>query len=268
MRSSSAAVSRCDGALVDVRQDTGEAPDRLAAEEDVGSDRKVIGEGEVLVDGLDAAVARLARRRHVEAFARQMDGTGVGLVDAGDVLDQRRLAGTVVADQRQHLAAGEARGRPRAAPRSGRSSCGARSMRRIGVPTAPFGASAWLTDLHNFDHDWLRTPRETARLLLFDKERGCASGSICFLWAKMPQEEPTGAGGMKGEAVFKRVFNRALEQVADGSPGAPLEFGERPGAHARRQPDDGPQGAARTRGRGIVAAEPNGRCHGPRSGGG
>ena len=28
----------------------------------------------------------------------------VGFVDAGDVLDQRRFAGAVVADQRQHLA--------------------------------------------------------------------------------------------------------------------------------------------------------------------
>jgi hypothetical protein len=30
--------------------------------------------------------------------------SGVGLIDAGDVLDQRRLAGAVVADQRQHFA--------------------------------------------------------------------------------------------------------------------------------------------------------------------
>src|SRR5581483_9427353 len=40
----------------------------------------------------------------VERRAVQTDFSGIGLVDARNQLDQRRFAGAVVADQRQHLA--------------------------------------------------------------------------------------------------------------------------------------------------------------------
>ena len=73
---------------------------RLAAEEDVGADRQIVGQRQVLVDRLDAVVAGLLRRREGDRLAVEQDLALVGLVDARDRLDQRRLAGAVVAGQR------------------------------------------------------------------------------------------------------------------------------------------------------------------------
>src|SRR5262249_39550146 len=75
----------------------------LAAEEQVGGGVEMIGESQVLVDGLDPETARIARALDRDGTAVEAQVTAVGMVDAGDDLDQRRLAGAVVADDRVHL---------------------------------------------------------------------------------------------------------------------------------------------------------------------
>ena len=60
-----------DRPVVDIRQHAEQAPDRLAAEKDIGADGEIVGERQVLIDGLDAAFARLARRGKVERLAGQ-----------------------------------------------------------------------------------------------------------------------------------------------------------------------------------------------------
>ena len=76
---------------------------RLPAEEDVGGDVEGRGDGEVLVDGLDAGAARIARGAEVHALAVEPDLALVRLQRARERLDQRRLAGAVVADDREDL---------------------------------------------------------------------------------------------------------------------------------------------------------------------
>ena len=83
--------------LVDLEK--AEASGELAAHEDVADDRLLHGERAVLKHRLDA---RLARARGVPAgdrLAADDDLAGGRLDDAGEDLDQRRLAGAVVADQ-------------------------------------------------------------------------------------------------------------------------------------------------------------------------
>jgi hypothetical protein len=79
-------------------------PGRLAPQEDVGGDVLHAGEGEVLIDHLDPALADLARRMAADIGAVEMDGAPVRLVDAGDDLHQGRFAGAIVADQGHHFA--------------------------------------------------------------------------------------------------------------------------------------------------------------------
>ena len=88
----------------------------LAAEEHVGAGVELGREREVLVDGLDPQAARVERRVQLDRLALEEDLAGVGLVDAGQRLDQRRLAGAVVADERDDLVGvdGEARAAQRA----------------------------------------------------------------------------------------------------------------------------------------------------------
>ena len=76
---------------------------QLAAEEQVCRSVELVRERKILVDGLDAELARFARVRDGDRFAVDRDLAGVGMVDARDDLDQRRLAGAVVADDRVHL---------------------------------------------------------------------------------------------------------------------------------------------------------------------
>ncbi len=77
---------------------------RLAAEEQVGGGVEVVREREVLVDGLDAVGARLARRAERDGIAVDQDLAARRAHDAREDLDQRRLACAVVADDRVHLA--------------------------------------------------------------------------------------------------------------------------------------------------------------------
>ncbi len=59
---------------------------------------------DVLEDGADAERQALARRADAHGPAAQPDLAGVGLVDAGEEADQRRLAGAVLAEQDVDLA--------------------------------------------------------------------------------------------------------------------------------------------------------------------
>ena len=88
------------------------APQRLAAHEDVLGDREVGEERRLLVDDGDAGVARVGGAVEVDRLAVDQHVAGVGPVDAGQQLHERRLAGAVLADQRVHLAARAARASP------------------------------------------------------------------------------------------------------------------------------------------------------------
>ena len=74
------------------------------AEEDVLGDGQFRKEQQLLVDGGDAR--RWASRGVAKftAWPLTADFAVVGLVDAGDDLDQGRFAGAVLAEQRMHLA--------------------------------------------------------------------------------------------------------------------------------------------------------------------
>src|SRR5690606_34644130 len=65
---------------------------------------EVLAQGEVLVDDLDADVGGVARSVDVDVLAVETECSRIDAVNAGETLDQRRLAGTIVADQRRHLA--------------------------------------------------------------------------------------------------------------------------------------------------------------------
>ena len=89
---------------IDDRQEPEHHPLRLAAEEDIGADRQIVGEREVLVDRLDSGGARFLRRGEVHRLAVEKDRALVLVVNAGDRLDQHRLAGAVVAGKRHDFA--------------------------------------------------------------------------------------------------------------------------------------------------------------------
>ena len=75
----------------------------LAAEEDVRRRRQVVAEREVLVDDLDAMLARLDRPVEDDFLSVDPDGAVRGAEISGDDLDQRRLAGAVVAHKADNL---------------------------------------------------------------------------------------------------------------------------------------------------------------------
>src|SRR4051794_7720027 len=95
------------GAAVDAGQEAERAADRLAAEEDVLADVEVIGERQVLVDGLDAALAGVAGACEGGPLALVPELAVVRLEDARDHLDEGGFAGPVVAGERQDLAAAQ-----------------------------------------------------------------------------------------------------------------------------------------------------------------
>ena len=78
--------------------------DALAAEEHVRDDVEVVGEGEILVDHLDAEVGGVARAVDVDLRPLEERGAFVERIDADDAFDERRLAGAVVTDERHDLA--------------------------------------------------------------------------------------------------------------------------------------------------------------------
>ncbi len=82
------------------------APRRPLAEHHVLGDRQVGCRRELLEDHPDAAPARGGRVERAVALARDLDRPGVGLVVAGEDLDEGGLARAVLAEQREHFAAG------------------------------------------------------------------------------------------------------------------------------------------------------------------
>ena len=82
-----------------------EAAGDLAAHEDVADDGLLDRERAILEHGLDAGVARARAVPVVHLLAADEDVAAGRLDHAGEDLDQRRLAGAVVADQADHLAA-------------------------------------------------------------------------------------------------------------------------------------------------------------------
>src|SRR5919109_1029954 len=85
-----------------VEDDRSQGP--LPAEEHVGHDVEVVRQREILVDDLDPETRRVARAVNVHGCAFDQHVALVEGVDPGDALDQRRLAGAVVADERHDLA--------------------------------------------------------------------------------------------------------------------------------------------------------------------
>ena len=99
----SASVLAARASIVDLVEPA-QAVELLAAEEHVLDDVEVVGQREVLVDDLDAEVGRVLRAVDRDGLAVEEDLALVDRVDAGDALDQRRLAGAVVADEGHDLA--------------------------------------------------------------------------------------------------------------------------------------------------------------------
>ena len=97
-------VSREDRSMLDSSSTT-PASNPLPAQEHVGHDVEVVGEREILVDDLDAEPGGVAGAVDVDRLALVAHLALVERVDADDALDQRRLAGTVVADQSHDLTA-------------------------------------------------------------------------------------------------------------------------------------------------------------------
>ncbi|MGY4253815.1 hypothetical protein ACVI1L_000883 [Bradyrhizobium sp. USDA 4516] len=84
--------------------DKAEPRTRLAAEQQIVGDAQRLDETEVLIDDGDACLARSSRTVERSWFAGDLDRAAVGRVDTTKDLDQRGLAGPVLAQQRVHLA--------------------------------------------------------------------------------------------------------------------------------------------------------------------
>ena len=82
----------------------------LASQEHVLDDVEIVGQGEVLVHGLDPQRGGVVGAADPDGLALPEDLAAVGLVDARDALDEDRLAGAVVAHERGHLTGRHDRG--------------------------------------------------------------------------------------------------------------------------------------------------------------
>ena len=76
----------------------------LPADHDVLGDAECRDQRELLVNGDDALALGLVGLREALGLARERDGPGVGPLGAGQDLQQSRLAGAVLAEERQDLA--------------------------------------------------------------------------------------------------------------------------------------------------------------------
>ena len=70
-------------------------------------DGQLVDQGKILVHHVDAERARMVDGLEDDRLASQQDPAGVGLVEAAENLQQRGLAGAVVAEQAEHLAAAQ-----------------------------------------------------------------------------------------------------------------------------------------------------------------
>ena len=74
---------------------------RFTAQKEIGGNIPVVGQRQILVDGRDAVVARHVWILKGDALPVQENLAPVRLIDAGRNFDERRLARTVVADERK-----------------------------------------------------------------------------------------------------------------------------------------------------------------------
>ena len=102
-----ARTARASGAASSGGRSGGQRPQRLAADEDVLGDREVGEQRRLLVDDRDAGGAgvRGAGEHELRGRRPSISAPRVGLMDAAEDLDERRLAGAVLADERVDLAA-------------------------------------------------------------------------------------------------------------------------------------------------------------------
>ena len=94
--------------MLDLVQLAGDRPESagyvLLAQEQVRDNVEVVAEREVLVNGRDSEPGRIGGTRDRHGLPLEAETALVGRMDAGDHLDQRRLAGAVVADEGDDLA--------------------------------------------------------------------------------------------------------------------------------------------------------------------
>jgi len=76
---------------------------RFAPDEHVFGDRHIGSEGELLVDRDDSSALSVVRRCKSDRLPEQLDFAGVSALRAGQNLEQRRLAGAVLAQERMDL---------------------------------------------------------------------------------------------------------------------------------------------------------------------
>jgi hypothetical protein len=86
----SCAAARHSGVVHDA--EAGDPPSQLAAEKDVGCAREIVGKRQILVDHLDAGVARILRSAKAHLAPVEMHGPVGRRKIPGDDLDQCRLA--------------------------------------------------------------------------------------------------------------------------------------------------------------------------------
>ena len=82
------------------------AATRQLADIHIGGNIQNLDQSEVLEHGGDTGLAGIGGRTKLAGFTIDHDGSGIGTVHAADGLDQRRLAGAIVADHRQDFARG------------------------------------------------------------------------------------------------------------------------------------------------------------------
>ena len=115
----------------------------LAAEVHVLDDVEVVAEREILVDDLDPELGRVLRPGDRDLLSLEVDVALVDRVDPGDALDQGRLAGAVVADERHHLAGADLEVDVRRARGPSRSSCRRLASRASASSTAAGPVRRW-----------------------------------------------------------------------------------------------------------------------------
>ncbi len=121
--------------------DAAAAAQRLAADEDVLGDRQVGEQRWLLVDDRDPALGGVARAVEEDVLAVDRQRSAVGLMDAAEDLDQRRLPGAVLADERMGLAGVELQGHVLQGVHAGERLAGVRSATAIGSARAHRGRS-------------------------------------------------------------------------------------------------------------------------------
>ena len=98
-------ISRAHSSRMRGDVEQAEAIAQLAPHEHVAPDRLLLAKRPFLIDGLDAEAARLRHRPVVDPLAMEIDlAAGIRGVEAHHHLDERRLAGAVVAEQADDLA--------------------------------------------------------------------------------------------------------------------------------------------------------------------